>query len=191
MRTSAANESVSYPTPGWTAGSSETVPQGTPAGEWIASDAFAERHGLSRRAASRILAQAAQGRPWRGSNLSVRQRRGRGGSRGFFYEVLEDAQSDSGEVDETTAPRAPAQAQEIRIEGRFAAIAPALHHPRGSAERAQALRAAAAFGKQDLRTLQRWMARYEAQGVGGLLLGAVVRRTAARYARRPRGPVHR
>ena len=168
MRTSAANESVSYPTQGWTTALSENVPCGTSASVWISSDAFAERHGLSRRAASRILAQAAQGHSWRGAHLSVRRRRGRGGSSGFFYEVLEEARPSSGEVDETTAPGAPAQAQGDRIECRFAVIAPALLHPRGSAERAQALRTAAAVGEPDLRTLQRWMARYETQGVGGL-----------------------
>ena len=140
----------------------------TAIGTWISTDEFAERHELSHRAASRILAQAAQGHPWRGAHLSVRQRRGRGGNGGFFYEVLEEARANSGEVDETTAPGAPAQAQGDRIELRFAAIAPALLYPRGSAERAQALKTAAAAGDQDLRTLQRWMARYEAQGVGGL-----------------------
>ena len=147
---------------------SENVPSGTTASVWISSDAFAERHGLSRRAASRILARAAQGYSWRGAYLRVRQRRGRGGNSGFFYEVLEEARANSGEVDETTAPDAPAQAQGDRIEIRFAAIAPALLYPRGSTERAQALRAAAAADEPDLRTLQRWVARYEAQGVGGL-----------------------
>jgi hypothetical protein len=82
--------------------------------------------------------------------------------------VLEEALADAGETDETTAPVAPAHAQGDRIEFRFAAIAPALLFPRGSAERASALRAAAANGKPDLRTLQRWMARYEIYGVGGL-----------------------
>lgn len=167
MRTSSANESVSYPTTGRTVGLSENLRHKTSSGDWISSDAFAERHGLSRRAASRILAHAGRGRLWRGLHLQVRQRRGRGGSSGFLYEVL-DVAPHSSDVADATAPEAPAQAQEERIEQRFAAIAPALLHPRGSAARAQGLRAAAADGEQNLRTLQRWMARYEARGVGGL-----------------------
>jgi hypothetical protein len=141
---------------------------GEQASAWILSEQFAERHGLTRRAATRVFAQAAQGRPWRGIHLKVRQRRGRGGSGGFYYEVLEKASESAGVVEKTALALTPASAQEERIEERFAVIAPALAHPAGSAARARALRLAAGPAGRDMRTLQRWMARYEAGGVGGL-----------------------
>ena len=140
----------------------------TTVGTWISTDEFAERHGLSRRAASRILSLAVQGHSWRGSHLRVRRRRGRGGCSGLLYEVLEQTAPRTGDLDQDIEAREPAQAQGDRIQLRFAAIAPALLYPRGAAERASALRAAAATGEQDLRTIQRWMARYETHGVGGL-----------------------
>jgi hypothetical protein len=56
----------------------------------------------------------------------------------------------------------------MHIEQRFAAISSALLHSRGSSERADALQKEAVTAEQSLRTLQRWMARYETYGVSGL-----------------------
>ena len=85
-----------------------------------------------------------------------------------MYEVLDEAAPHPAGGDGPIHPGAPAAAQEERIEQRFTAIAPTLLHPRGSAGRAQALHTAAANGEHELRTLQRWLARYEACGIGGL-----------------------
>lgn len=54
---------------------------------WLSSKHFAELVDISRRKATQALCRAIGGRPWRGTNLSVRMVSGRGGKSSERYEV--------------------------------------------------------------------------------------------------------
>ena len=134
---------------------------------WLSAEAFAQVHGLSRRAATRALSLAARGQPWRGETLKVRRRHGRGGRGGVRYEAL---QEDPGVecIAEHVTPPVGALGQEARVEARFDSIFSALIFPRGTPERASALSAAADAARREPRTLYRWLGRYERYGLAGL-----------------------
>lgn len=145
-------------------------------GAWLNSGEFAALAGIARRVATKALARAAEGQTWRGQRLEVRQARGKGGHSGTIYEVSLNSLQRALEGPLSTLPSAQegaprltaASDQSSVVSCRFRAIEPALEHPRGSAERAAALRAAEAAGAGDLRTLQRWLADYERHGLAGL-----------------------
>lgn len=146
-------------------------------GIWISVPQMAELACISRRAALKAATACAGGNQWRGTRLLVRQGTGRGGRSGVRYEVALSSLSEALQaafsgvtedddynvpacLDATRKPMASAPQGET-IQAKLAAIGPALAHPPGSAERAAAIRAAVRPGRS-LRSLQRWMADYEA-----------------------------
>ncbi|MCP3735967.1 Mu transposase C-terminal domain-containing protein [Sphingomonas sp. RP10(2022)] len=133
--------------------------------------------GISRRAALKAAVSSTRGVAWRGAALHVRVIDGRGGNAGRRYEVLLSSLPEAIQktlsntnvslaagvpacIDITPRPM-PRASQGDRIELLLAAITPALKHPRGSAARAVAIKAAVRPGLA-LRTLQRFVSEYEA-----------------------------
>lgn len=151
--------------------------------DWLSAPDLGELAGISRQKAHRALANAFRGEAWRGSLLAVRTIRGRGGRSGLQYE----ARVDSLPLDlqlrfKDAYGEAPPQlshgprAQEERQFWHHV-IAPALAHPKGSRERGQAVREAAAQerwrpGRKPFRVSERSVQRklddYEARGLAGL-----------------------
>ncbi len=151
---------------------------------WLPSDQFAELAGISSRKARSALAHALAGtRNWHGANLAVRTVHGRGGRSGRQYEVRFDSlpldlqlrfKDRYGEAPQQLS-HGP-KAQEER-DFWYNVIAPALPHAKGSKERGQAIREAAAQerwrpGRKPFRvserSIQRKLDDYEAHGLAGL-----------------------
>lgn len=149
-------------------------------GAWLASEAFAETARISVQAARRALRQALSGQPWRDHRLVVRQRIGRGGRAGVFYEVLASSlpaefSQEPDAIEEASGEPAPHRPSRIvdakrqnRLDVRWNAIRVALSYPRGTQGRAAAIGDAAVQTGHSERTLYRWINNYEARGVRGL-----------------------
>lgn len=144
--------------------------------EWISANDAARLLGLTRRAVTKALRRVAVGQSWRGHLLEVRQVHARGGKSGLSYEVSLTSVQNALD-DPLIALPAPVAAeprftvpgdQGALVASRFKAIEGALDHPRGSAGRAAALRAAAASTGTDQDTLRRWVRQYERHGMQGL-----------------------
>lgn len=56
---------------------------------WIEAPELARRAKISRQAASKAMARAADGKPWNGYDLQVRQVHSKGGAAGLRWQVLE------------------------------------------------------------------------------------------------------
>ena len=143
--------------------------------EWIGAVAFAEAAGISGQKARRALSRAAAGLTWRGHALEVRETHGRGGHAGLSYEVslrsLSEALGEPIEVAPpvTRSPRDAARDQGATSSTRYAAIAPILQHKPRTPERVAAVEDQAKATGKSTRTLNRWLADYEAEGLGGLM----------------------
>lgn len=144
---------------------------------WISTEEFAQVAQISRQAANRAVRQGLEGRPWREAPLQVRHTLGRGGRGGLLYEVALESLPDQLKLQAAPglpapiAQRATAAVQDGVILAKWGTIAEALDHPRGSAERAEALAIAAPEAGRSLRTLYRWVDQYEGHGVRGLVRG--------------------
>lgn len=150
---------------------------------WLNSASFSRVGMISERKARLALARAVSGATWRGTSLAVRTIRGRGGRAGLQYEVRLDSLPHDLQLRFKDAyGEAPSQlshgpkAQEER-EFWYHVIAPALAQPKGSRERGQAIREAAAQerwrpGRKPFRvserSIQRKLDDYEAHGLAGL-----------------------
>lgn len=144
--------------------------------DWIGAEEMANRAGISPQAARKALRAAEHGRYWRGTPLTVRRIAGRGGRSGLAYEVSLSSVQAALEAPSDTLPipiEAPLRMtapgdQGALVARRFKAIQAALDHPRGSSERAAALRTASAGTETDQDTLRRWVRQYERYGMSGL-----------------------
>lgn len=130
---------------------------------WLSTQEFAAQAGIGARPARIVLSRALNdGKPYRGRVLPVRKAPSRGGARGKAFEVRADWADAPVDAIEP-APRATI--------ARYAIIAPALKHPRGSAERRQAMKAAAEVCGVTERSIAHWIAQYEAEGRASLSRG--------------------
>jgi hypothetical protein len=142
---------------------------------WLSTREFADTAGVTLQVARRILKRSLAGAGWRNSHLQVRLAGGRGGRRGVGYQVA--LASMPPEITSDLEPVATL-ASELRtssaaeqgptITQRWPAVSKVVAHAAGSKERVSALAAAAAEVKMSPRTLRRWVAAYEAQGLAGL-----------------------
>jgi hypothetical protein len=165
--------------------------------QWVGADEFAALAGISLQAARRALHRGINGGTWRGHRIAVRHRLGRGGRSGVAYEVaLESLPETIGPADDESVglisepagpgdPRRTVDDQAATISDRWSNIRQALKHPRHSAQRSEALSAAARDMGVTKRTLYRWTQQYEAHGIRGLA------RARPRNAGRPRVVVSR
>ena len=148
---------------------------------WISGEEFAEMGGHPERTARYYLSQAALGKPSRKySTIIVRRSHGRGGRSGLRYEVLlaslpiQFQPSISALLEAPKKPLQPAayrptcEGQFDRQMARYRIIERALRYPAGSRERADELRDASDRSSNSIRTLQRWIAQFEAHGIEGL-----------------------
>lgn len=155
---------------------------------FVTTRQLAQVAGISSRKAGEALARIADGRSemWRGARLAVRTIPGRGGRSGLQYEVAVESLPDdlksrfkaTSNVPAIIA--APASASATRRKLYLAVLAKPLSFDKGSTERAQAIRALAqaesglldpetgTLKRFSVRTLQRLMAAYDAQGAAGL-----------------------
>lgn len=137
---------------------------------WLTSEVLAERASISPQAARKALRESLKGRAWRGYDLIVRQRVGRGGRGGVCYDVHPD--SLPREFRHEPAPeqfvRPRTSSQQQAVDQRWQAIQRALACGRRSTERAIAISEAASRSGYSERTLYRWVDRYETNGVRGL-----------------------
>ena len=148
----------------------------TASSRWLSSAEFAHLAGISPQAARKALKNGAEGHEWRDHCLDVKFRVGRGGRGGFSYEVR--AASLPAAIDLTpsrqdirrpvlSVGRAPSRSSDV-VSAKWKSIQPCLLMAKNSSERATAIIAAADASGRCRRTLYRWIARYEARGVGGL-----------------------
>lgn len=166
----------------------------------MAPSEFAVSLGISDRAARDAFSKAVDGKPWRGHYLPVIREAGqRGGAGGQVWALDTAAASPELRALLKLPEPAPSTPVEPRLKGRprerdFAAgeakmriIAPALEHPRGSAERAAAVKAAAGvphlFGGELRRVAERtiydWICHVETRG--GAAVVPVPRADAGTY----------
>lgn len=154
-----------------------------PAETWITSAEFAEAERISVQAARAALRAACRGRPWRGQTLEVRVSPGAGGRRGLTYQVRRPTAKEA-VGDPTNSSHAIPRA-DPRLALRLAALEGVLAVPVNSSDRAAAASQVAESAGVTKRTIYRWLARYEAEGVRGL------RRRVPSNTGRPRVAVSR
>lgn len=143
-------------------------------GGWISVQEFARIAGLTRQGAGK----AARSGKWRGAALETRRTYGRGGKSGISYQVSLRSLSEALERPlmepwealplAVASDRRTASGQSVTIGQRFEAIRDALEHPDGSKERGAAVAAAASRRGVSERTVERWIASYNAHGTAGL-----------------------
>lgn len=152
------------------------------AGEWISTRCFADVAGISRRKATQALERALRGLPWRHHQLISRVLPlSRGGRSGACYEVLVSSLPISIQAAlEGASPLAQSPLKGPFAKGekdpksfdlaksRYEVIANALEYPRGSHERATAIRAAVRPRASE-RSIKRWIDAFERQGMVGLM----------------------
>jgi len=148
-----------------------------PSAPWISSQTFAEQASISVQTARRVLRTALDGDCWRGAQLKVRRRLGRGGRGGLIYEVAADSlpreiasSVEPGPTDPglSSGPLPGARRQDARVLERLDVINPILKTTPTSAARAEAMELACVASGLSERTLYRWLRQYEDQGVRGL-----------------------
>ena len=161
---------------------------------WLSAPAFAANAKVTPRSASRILLLAFDGQPWHGHPLEVRRVRGRGGNAGWAYEVRADSLPEGLREHALAGHPAPATAtlpapivasrEPAAIDKpspvarwRYEVIQPALQEKAGTEkyrrEIAKASRVVREFpsgrrGRVSARTIERWIASYERDGMAGL-----------------------
>jgi len=153
--------------------------------EWLDTIGLSNLSGISRQKAHSALARSLShpGGTWRGSALTVRTVRGRGGRSGLRYEVLVsslplDLQERFNAAQRHAAgPLEPVAASSAEREWWHLLLRPALVHPKRSQERGAAITAILSrpltdwTGKEiapSRRTLERQIAAYEQHGLMGL-----------------------
>lgn len=168
-----------------------------PAATWLSVAEIAARAGVSERSVRLAIRACERGRDWRGARLAVRAVAGEtgGGAGGVSYRVREDSlppdlrgtlpavpgDAPPPSVRETAAPALPVAAEDGAAASlwrfRHSVIAPILAHERGSPDRARAAEAASRIDRLDpsgrtvrvsVRSIQRWIAAYERDGMAGL-----------------------
>lgn len=159
-----------------------------PAATWLTVAEVAARARISERAVQLAVRAGARGRPWRGCIPVVRETASKagGGAGGASLEIREDSlpadlrHAPPPAVREPDASaNSPPAGDESGALWRFRhnAIAPALAHPRGSPERGQAIEAASRVdrlhpsgrvARVSVRSIQRWIAAHERDGMAGL-----------------------
>ncbi len=139
---------------------------------WIDTFAFATRVGISPQAASKALRRSLEGNGWRDARLDVRRAPVRGGREGLGYQVRLDSLPLEFRAPASDAPNQPARSicsSSLRTRvTRLAAIESALREKPGSQARREQIESAASAAGQSVRTLYRWIKRYEARGIAGL-----------------------
>lgn len=130
---------------------------------WISSTAFADAEAISVQAARTVLRVAYAGKAWRGRKLDVRIAPGAGGRRGLRYEVKVEAP----EAASVTPPDLSAQPDNHTLT-RAAAIREILVETPDPASRGALVTRTALAAGVSRRTVYRWIARHEDQGLRGL-----------------------
>ena len=155
-------------------------------GMWLSADGLANLSRVTRRAATKTLSRAHEGKTWRGHRLAVRRVRGPGGNSGWSYEVRVDSlpaelqaalRADlSLFAEDTSAPAEVDDPGDI-ARWRYEVIEPALNHPAASCARGRAMVEASRMvrtypsgrrGRVSVRTVRRWVSAYERSGLSGL-----------------------
>ena len=159
--------------------------------EWLSVNDFARLVGVKRRVASKALRRGGRGLPWNGTNLDVRVVRGRGGASGKVYEValesLDQALRDAyraAQPPNVPAARAPADDEcefklnviqaVYRLDGTYAGCDEAGGVGRDDAIIQVCAETRHAHGKRrgraiGVRSVYRWIAAYESEGIAGLM----------------------
>lgn len=141
---------------------------------WLSVSAFAEAAEISPQAARAALRAALAGRAWRGERLQVRRTLGRGGRGGLGCEVALVSLPPAvlaRVANETDAVAPASRTVRTSDEGALAklsALDAVLTQAAGSAARNIAAQRAAQDELVSVRTIYRWVARYEQHGVRGL-----------------------
>lgn len=149
---------------------------------WLGARDLGELAGISRQKAHRALSNALRGETWRGVGLKVRVVQGRGGRSGSYYEVRLDSLPAGLQLrfNAVFSPETlPLFSSSAGMERNwiYGLISPALEHEKGSRERGSAIAEIAAQrhmrpdGERrtvDARSIQRWIAAFEARGLAGL-----------------------
>jgi hypothetical protein len=158
---------------------------------YLSIGAFSTLLGISDRKARRALARCLEGKPYRGWQLSVQFAHGRGGTRGFQYQVAVESlppelrqrvielgyvksEAVTGDVVVPTsglpAPVAPdpLDTSSADWQRRLNLIGPALRHPPRSKARRRAIEAAAKVAGISPAALYSWIAAYDHDGCAGL-----------------------
>jgi hypothetical protein len=142
---------------------------------WITVRSFAEAARITPQAARAALRAAQSGRHWRGRRLVVRRHLGRGGAGGLSHQVAVDSLPDDVRVrlgGGASAAAAPfplfVTPHDQRTLAKLSAIEEVLQHPTGSQARRLAAERAARAHLVTARTIYRWLARYERDGLRGL-----------------------
>ncbi len=151
---------------------------------WTSSDQFARVAGFTPRAARKALELSLKGALWRGARLTVRTVKGRGGRSGLQYEVAIDSLPDDlkdrfkAHFNSPAVVAMPSTQGAVKRSIYFALLAKPLSFPKGSKQRAQAIRQLAAqpildpetasLKRFSVRTLHRLVAAYETHGAAAL-----------------------
>lgn len=141
---------------------------------WITARSFAEAAGITPQAARAALRSAQSGRLWRGRRLVVQRRLGRGGRGGLSHQVAVESLPEDvrarlqGCAAPASSPARPTAVLDQRTLTKLSAVEALLAHPAGSRARGLAAEHAACTYRVTSRTIYRWLARYEQQGLRGL-----------------------
>lgn len=150
-------------------------------GTWLSVEAFADQAGIVRRVATKAATRALKGKSWRGCQLVVRRSHGRGGRSGLRYEVLLESlpvqfhPTLGGFLEVSKKPLKPAaiapkcENQMPRAMALYSIIENAICHPAGSPERIAEVRAAVQRSGKGQRTIERYIAAFEREGLAGLM----------------------
>jgi hypothetical protein len=149
---------------------------------WIGIREFAEAAEITPQAARSAVRAALAGQLWRGQQLEVRRTLGRGGKGGLAYQIARPSLPSDPQTSVSGAAFAPAPCRTVtasdeRMLAKLAALDAVLAQAAGSAARRLAAERAARGELVSVRTIYRWLARYEADGIRGL--GRVRASTAA------------
>jgi len=146
---------------------------------WVSSDRFATLASLSQRGARFALRKCLGAATWRGYNLVVREKQGRGGLRGKSYEVLADSlppalrakyeQQTRVKDGSALAPALAVDSDSDDWQRKLAWIRPAIAAREEGRPVGRALREITNHDDApSFETLKRWLSLYDKRGVAGL-----------------------
>jgi hypothetical protein len=122
-----------------------------------------------------MLSAARRGQSWRGCTLITRYAVTRGGLRGLSFEIARESlplevrvKLGACNTEHSGGRSVPRRGCDQVALKRWALVAKALEHPKGSRNRSDAVAQIADLHGLSARTLYRWIARYEERGVRGL-----------------------
>jgi hypothetical protein len=136
-------------------------------GVWLGAEAFGRIAGISIQAARRALRRAAVGEAWRGATLTVRPVPLTRSSWEVDVASLPEALKEQTQLLPMPPPAAAARSS-AGVQRRWTAIAPLVVLPRRSPERQAAIEEVGKTTGCSIRSIRRWIARYEAHGLRGL-----------------------